>query len=174
MVPEASGESRRPNPKVGARPRPFPSPNTGKGAALARATLPEEADRPPPSDHREDEAPTIIDPPESCATRRVSWTGGWIITHRRGYNRATRIEGMPTYEPGDFIKVEFPDEATGVAEWMWVRVQRCDNEKRIVFGNLDNAPLSVYDNKLKLGSELAVGFENIRGHRKPSEFSPSN
>jgi len=81
---------------------------------------------------------------------------------------------MPTYEPGDFIKVEFPDEATGVAEWMWVRVQRCDNEKRIVFGNLDNAPLSVYDNKLKLGSELAVGFENIRGHRKPSEFSPSN
>ena len=32
--------------------------------------------------------------------------------------------GVPKYEAGDYIKVEFPDEATGVGEWMWVRASR--------------------------------------------------
>ena len=40
---------------------------------------------------------------------------------------------MPTYKPGDYIKVEFPDEATGVGEWMWVRVRSCDDAKLLVF-----------------------------------------
>ena len=30
---------------------------------------------------------------------------------------------VPTYERGDYVKVEFPDEATGIGEWMWVRVE---------------------------------------------------
>lgn len=33
---------------------------------------------------------------------------------------------QPTYAPGDYVKAEFPDKATGIAEWMWVRVSRCD------------------------------------------------
>jgi hypothetical protein len=33
---------------------------------------------------------------------------------------------MPTYERGDYVKIEFPDEITGISEWMWVRVNRCD------------------------------------------------
>jgi len=37
---------------------------------------------------------------------------------------------MAKYAPGDYIKVEFPDEATGVAEWMWVRVEICDDKRR--------------------------------------------
>ena len=49
---------------------------------------------------------------------------------------------MPKYEKGDYIKVEFSDEATGVAEWMWVRVQSCDDAKQVVFGTLDNAPVN--------------------------------
>lgn len=38
---------------------------------------------------------------------------------------------MAKYTPGDYIKVEFPDEVTGVGEWMWVRVTSCDNTKRL-------------------------------------------
>lgn len=34
---------------------------------------------------------------------------------------------MSTYEPGDYIRVEFSDESTGVGEWMWVKVQSCDD-----------------------------------------------
>jgi hypothetical protein len=39
---------------------------------------------------------------------------------------------MATYERGDYVKVEFPDEVTGIGEWMWVRVQRCDDENQLV------------------------------------------
>jgi len=49
---------------------------------------------------------------------------------------------MPTYERGDYIKVEFPDEITGVGEWMWVRVHHWDYEKKLVFGVFDNVPLN--------------------------------
>jgi len=33
---------------------------------------------------------------------------------------------MSKYQPGDYVKVEFPDEKTGIGEWMWVRVDHCD------------------------------------------------
>jgi hypothetical protein len=81
---------------------------------------------------------------------------------------------MPLYEKGDFIKVEFPDESTGVAEWLWVRVQSCDDERQIVFGVLDNEPLNTLDGKLRLGSDLAISFERIRDHKKPWDFTPLN
>jgi hypothetical protein len=75
------------------------------------------------------------------------------------------------YEPGDYVKVEFPDEATGIGEWMWVRVTRLDDEKQIVFGTLDNQPIGDYAGKIELGSELAVSYNRIRDHKKPNEFS---
>ena len=80
---------------------------------------------------------------------------------------------MPTYERGDFIKVEFEDEATGVGEWMWVRVQSCDDEKQLVFGVLDNVPVAS-SSKLGLGTELAISFDKIREHRRASDFRPAH
>ena len=80
---------------------------------------------------------------------------------------------VPTYERGDYVKVEFPDEATGIGEWMWVRVESCDDEKRLLFGVLDNQPLNDYGGKLKLGTQLAVSYDKIRGH-KNSEFESKN
>lgn len=77
---------------------------------------------------------------------------------------------MHRYQRGDYIKVEFPDEATGVGEWMWVRVLRCDDARRLVFGILDNPPLIDYGNKLKLGSELAISFSQVREHKKTADF----
>lgn len=74
------------------------------------------------------------------------------------------------YQPGDFVKVEFPD-ATGIGEWMWVRVTRCDDDKRLIFGVLDNEPLNDYRDKIDLGSELAVQYSQIRDHKKPTEFT---
>jgi hypothetical protein len=74
---------------------------------------------------------------------------------------------MPTYQRGDYVKVEFADDATGVGEWMWVRVDSCDDAKRLVFGALDNVSL---DEKLRLGAELAVSFDRIREHRKATDF----
>jgi hypothetical protein len=80
-------------------------------------------------------------------------------------------ECQPAYEQGDYIKVEFPDETTGIGEWMWVRVLRCDEEKKLVFGTLDNEPVNDYGGKIELGSELAVAYSQIREHKKPTEFT---
>jgi hypothetical protein len=77
---------------------------------------------------------------------------------------------MAKYECGDYIKVEFPDEVTGVSEWMWVRVRICDDAKQIVLGTLDNAPVNDASGKLKLGTELAISYSQIREHRKTSAF----
>ena len=76
-----------------------------------------------------------------------------------------------TYEPGDYVKAEFPDPVTGIGEWMWVRVMRRDDEKQIVVGILDNAPVGDYEGNIKLGSELAVSYAQIRDHKKPTEFN---
>lgn len=74
------------------------------------------------------------------------------------------------YERGDYVKAEFPDEATGIGEWMWVRVVRRDDDKKIVFGILDNEPIGDYEAKIRLGSELAVAYSQIREHKKARDF----
>jgi len=81
---------------------------------------------------------------------------------------------MPTYNRGDYVKVEFPDKATGISEWMWLRVHHCDDEKKLVFGTLDNEPVNDYDDKLKLGSELAVSYSQIREHKTATAFLSKN
>jgi hypothetical protein len=78
---------------------------------------------------------------------------------------------MPTYERGDYVKVEFPDGGTGIGGWMWVRVHHCDDEKQLVFGALDNKPVNDYHGGIELGSELAVSYSRIREHKKPTEFT---
>jgi hypothetical protein len=73
---------------------------------------------------------------------------------------------MPRYELGDYVKVEFPDQVTGVGEWMWVRVHHCDDSKKLVFGTLDNEPVKDYEGKIELGSQVAVAYSQIREHKK--------
>jgi hypothetical protein len=78
---------------------------------------------------------------------------------------------MPTYERGDYVKVEFPGEGGMPSEWMWVRVRHCDDSKKLVFGTLDNEPVNDYGDKIELGSEIAVAYSQIREHKKPTEFT---
>ena len=75
---------------------------------------------------------------------------------------------MGPIEPGDFVKAEFLNEATGEREWMWVKVDRADDGKRVIFGKLDTEPIVNRD--LRLGMELAVSYDNIREHVKDSAF----
>ncbi len=76
---------------------------------------------------------------------------------------------MPSYEAGDYVKVEMADEAHGESEWLWVRAERCDEESRVLFGRVDSQPV-VFANELSLGQEVAVSFDKIREHRKPQDF----
>ena len=75
---------------------------------------------------------------------------------------------MAKYQPGDYVKAEFKDEATGESEWMWVVVDSCDDGKGVLFGRLDNEP--AVGKGLHLGDELAVSYGKVVEHRKASEF----
>lgn len=75
------------------------------------------------------------------------------------------------YAAGDYVKVELPDEATGVAEWVWIQVTDCDVERELIMGNLDNEPLNDFGDRLRLGSSMAVSYAQIREHRKASDFT---
>jgi hypothetical protein len=77
---------------------------------------------------------------------------------------------QPVYERGDYIKVEFPDDTTGIGEWMWMVVDHTDDKSNLVYGSLDNEPLNDYGGKFKPGSQLAVSYDNVREHRKASDF----
>jgi hypothetical protein len=74
------------------------------------------------------------------------------------------IEIMSIYNSGDHVKVEFADEHSGVSEWMWVEVDHCDDDKKIVFGRLDSEPITTA--ALKVGQELAISYDKIRDHRR--------
>ncbi|MGA7796966.1 MAG: hypothetical protein WCA19_28425 [Candidatus Acidiferrales bacterium] len=78
---------------------------------------------------------------------------------------------MPSYAPGDYVKIEFSDETTGIGEWIWMRVEVCDDERKMVIGRLDNEPLNDYDGKMERGTQLIVSYGQIREHRKPTEFT---
>jgi uncharacterized protein YegJ (DUF2314 family) len=77
---------------------------------------------------------------------------------------------MATFATGDHVKVELRDERTGESEWMWVKIDRCDDERRLIFGRLDSQPIIF--THLKNGQELAVSFDNIKEHRDFSSTSP--
>ncbi len=80
-------------------------------------------------------------------------------------------EAMAHYQVGDYVRVEFKDESDPIGEWMWVRVESCNEQKRLVFGVLDNEPVSELGGRFGLGSRLAVDFDKIREQRKPWEFT---
>ena len=81
---------------------------------------------------------------------------------------------MTHYDTGDYVKVEFKDAATGESERMWVCVESCDEVNQVVFGQLYSVPLLDHGGKLKLGSELAVSYSNIREHKKASDFTSTS
>jgi len=44
----------------------------------------------------------------------------------------------------------------------------------VVYGVLDSEPVNDYSGKVKLGSQLAVSYDNIREHKKAAEVKSQN
>jgi len=75
---------------------------------------------------------------------------------------------MARYEKGDYVKIEVTDQESGDSEWMWLLVDRDDDQQQLVFGQLDSDPVVV--SNMKRGQLLAVSYRQIRDHRKSSDF----
>ena len=71
---------------------------------------------------------------------------------------------MGMYEKGDHVKIEITNEQSAETEWMWLLVDRSDDEQRIVFGQLDSEPVVASD--MKRGQWLAVSYNQVRDHRR--------
>jgi uncharacterized protein YegJ (DUF2314 family) len=71
---------------------------------------------------------------------------------------------MGIYKPGDHVKIEVKDEQFGIGEWMWLLVEDSDDDRRLVFGQLDNEPVNNPD--MRLGQQLAVSYDKIRDHQR--------
>jgi uncharacterized protein YegJ (DUF2314 family) len=70
---------------------------------------------------------------------------------------------MGRYNKGEHVKIEVVNDQSGESEWMWLLVDHSDDDQRLVFGKLDSEPVAITD--MRLGQELAVSYDNIRGHR---------
>lgn len=69
---------------------------------------------------------------------------------------------MATYKAGDMVKAESPTTGLATASGCGVKVDHCDEEKQVLFGRLDNQPISAFRDKLQLGQEVAVAFSLVR------------
>lgn len=100
---------------------------------------------------------------QSLKTECLKTPGCWLPREHQG-------QCQPLYERGDYVKVEFPDETTGIGEWMWMVVDHADEANRLVYGTLNNEPVKDYAGKVEPGSPLAVSFDNVRDHRRADDF----
>jgi hypothetical protein len=69
---------------------------------------------------------------------------------------------------GDYVKIEVTKQQSGEVEWIWLLVDRSDDERQLVLGQLDSEPVVATD--MKRGQRLAVSYQQVRDHKKPSDF----
>lgn len=69
------------------------------------------------------------------------------------------------FAPGDYVKFEIKDEKGSQSEWMWLRVDRSDDSRRLIFGCLDNESV-LFASRVKLGQQMVISYENVRDHKK--------
>jgi len=59
---------------------------------------------------------------------------------------------MGRYSKGEHVKIEVVSEASHESEWMWLLVDRSDDDTKLVFGKLDSEPVVMTDMRLGHGT----------------------
>jgi hypothetical protein len=69
---------------------------------------------------------------------------------------------MGRYHEGDHVKFEVKDEQSGEVEWIWLLVDRSDDEQQLVFGQLDSEPVVATDMKRgQIAGSLEAGSRSL-------------
>jgi hypothetical protein len=97
------------------------------------------------------------------------WLGESELSPCGSHVKLRSMEIPFDYEPGDYLKFEMKDDTTGESEWMWLKLDSCDSTSRTAFGRLDSQPL-IFGDKLELGQQIAVSYDNIREYKKKGDF----
>lgn len=70
---------------------------------------------------------------------------------------------MSKYQKGDHVKIEVSDEQSSEKEWVWLLVDHCDDERRLLFGELDSEPVI---SRMRRGQSVAVGYDQVRAQHR--------
>lgn len=68
--------------------------------------------------------------------------------------------GVSTYRPGDLLLVRLSSDTAKQPPSVWIRVERCDEQHRIVFGTVDGDSPGL-GKALNCGAKLAAGYHQV-------------
>jgi len=68
--------------------------------------------------------------------------------------------GVSTYRPGDLLLVRLSSETAKQPASVWIRVEHCDDQHRIVFGTVDGDSPGL-GKALNCGAKLAAGYHLV-------------
>jgi hypothetical protein len=74
---------------------------------------------------------------------------------------------VPKYNLGDRLRIELSSGNAVTVVSVWIRVDRCDNRREIVFGTIDVEPSQELGRSFRCGSKLAASYRQVREQRLP-------
>jgi hypothetical protein len=69
--------------------------------------------------------------------------------------------GMTIARPGDLLRVQLCTETARQSPSVWIRVERCDDEHRIVYGTIDDESAGL-GRALGRGAKLAASYHQVQ------------
>ncbi len=73
---------------------------------------------------------------------------------------------VPRCMPGDYVRIQLGSESVHSEGSIWMRVERCDDKHKIVYGTIEDEPLQPIDNVFRAGSRLGASYRRIRESRR--------
>ena len=69
--------------------------------------------------------------------------------------------GVTIGRPGDLLRVQLYSETAKQSPSVWMRVERCDDEHRIVYGTIDDESTGL-GKALSRGAKIAAGYHQVQ------------
>jgi len=117
---------------------------------------------------------TVAGKPKTRVSRDAVKAGRYIREGRRrsaSSQSADAKTSNPKYGHGEYVRIEIVAEADHATS-IWMRVERCDDERAIVYGTIDDETSQGLGNALRSGARLGASYRQIRERRGAATVAP--
>jgi hypothetical protein len=73
---------------------------------------------------------------------------------------------VPEYRHGEYVRIEVASRLPHPIS-VWMRVEYCDDKRRILYGVVDDDGSRQFGEELRSGAKLAATFRQVRERRSP-------
>jgi hypothetical protein len=103
---------------------------------------------------------------------------GLVAGHARKQSRQFALKsvkqptggtGVSLYRTGDLLRIRLSSDTAGNTPSVWIRVERSDDQRRIVYGMIDSGSVGL-GKALSPGAKLAVGYHLVRENANVVNF----